>query len=497
MAPPRLLSPALAVAALLALGRITARGDEPPGTPPPSAGAPGGAPGRTDPFGAGGGEALKAPTRAEEEAAQKPEVLEAIEIVGNERVSAARVRDHLSVREGDVLTPGALLESRIRLFQIGAFSRVDLATRPGTAPGRAVLVVDVDELYAVTFANVAFAQTPVSRPYGGLEIGVRDVAGLPLGASVGGAVDGHGRWSARLTLYEPDYRAAGRSWIGGVRLLAQDGLESGCATPRCNGQFSAIPWLHYQRIGGEADLGIRPGAFSRFLLGYRFDHVRSDTDPGVVPEALPYVLPGRSRVSALVVAWDFDSRTESFLPTDGWRVAATVTIGTAALGSDYEYSRYLLELERWVPRTHGRGLRFDLALGLVQGDAPFFDRFYAADWSYFSVGLAAPRVQDLDFSPDSRYDTFLAVAGAEYDFSLWRRPRRLISRGILALGLRGVLTAQRPAAARTLVSQVPLSIDVSVRVDTRYGSFGIGLGYVIDQILKALALRIPAVQQRG
>ena len=49
------------------------------------------------------------------------------------------------------------------------------------------------------------------------------------------------------------------------------------------------------------------------------------------------------------------------------------------------------------------------------------------------------------------------------------------------------------------MSQVPVSFDLAVRVDTRIGIFGIGLGYLIDQVLKAVPVKVPGVnvQTRG
>ncbi len=477
-------------AALVQILVPATRAAEPPGTPQPSRGAPGA---QTDPFGTAGGEAHDA--RGTEHDTESG-VLEAVQVVGGGPSSERSVRAHLPVREGDVLTVGAMVETRARLLQLGIFSRVEVGVRPGTTPGRAVLVVDVEERGPVTFAGFTLAQTPVSRPYVGLEAAHSGLLADTFGVSLGGAVDANGRRTARITLYAPDYRARGRSWIGAARAIAQDGLESGCATPRCDGHFSAIPWVRYRRAGGELDGGFRPGALTRFLVGWRLEALRASSGEGVVPEARVAIREGRSRLSALVLAFDLDSRTDTFLPSRGWRLEATATIGTAAIGSDYEYSRYLVQAERWFPRGGGRALRLDAAVGLVQGDAPFFERFYQADWSYFSVGLAAPRVLDLNFSPDSRYDALLAVLGTEYDLPLWTSRGRLVSRGVLALGARVVLATPEPAAAPTLVSQVPVSLDAALRLDTRYGVFAIGLGYAVDQILKAVPLRIPAVQRR-
>jgi hypothetical protein len=118
----------------------------------------------------------------------------------------------------------------------------------------------------------------------------------------------------------------------------------------------------------------------------------------------------------------------------------------------------------------------------VQGDAPFFERFYAADWSYFSVGPALGRALDLNFSTDSRYDRFLAMAGAEWGIPLWSGGRAL-HRGYLALGARAVWTAAEADEARTRASRWPLSAEAALRFDTPIGAFNVSLGYLLDVVL--------------
>lgn len=490
---------ALAVAVAAVGAPLAGRGEAPPGTPRPSRGAPGDQPGTTPPFGTEGGKALASRSEAEREAEKTPLVIDRIEISGNVRTPPSAIRDHITLHAGDVATAEGILNLRVRLVQLGAFSQVEVTTAPGSAPGRVVLRVRVVERTPWSIGDVMLAQTAVARPYGGLTLANASALALGVGAAIAGATDGQDRWVLSGMLYEPDLPLGGRSWVGGLRLLWQQGLESGCATPSCDGHYSAIPWVRYRRAGGEVDVGVRPGAFSRLLFGYRLESVRVRSDPGVYPPARPPLPEGDTLLSGLVLSFDRDTRTDAFLPHDGSRLQARIDIGTAALGSDYEYSRYLIEAERWFPLRGGHALRLDAALGLLQGNAPAFERFYAADWSYFSIGVAAPRFAELNFSPDSRYDAFLAVFGVEYSLPLWTDRTGFFRRGFLALGIRTVYSAATPGAARSLLSQVPVSFDLALRVDTRVGIFGIGLGYLIDQVLKAVPLRVPGIdiQTRG
>jgi hypothetical protein len=472
---------------------IAALAASPPGVPRPGRGAPGDQPGTVPPFGTEGGKALASRSEAERQAKVTPLLIERIEISGHVRIPASTILEHIPVQAGEVATPDGILEARARLIQLGAFSDVEVTNVPGSAPGRIVLRVHVVEGSPWIIGDVMLGQTPVARPYGGITLGNTSALGLGRGAAIAGATDGGPRSVVRGTLYEPDLPFGGRSLVGGLQLLWQQGLESGCATPSCGGHFSAIPWVRYRRTGGEIDVGFRPGAFSRMLFGYRLEFVHVRSDPGVSPAARPPLPEGNTEVSALVITFDRDTRTDAFLPRHGSRLMARIDIGTAAIGSDYEYSRYVIEAEQWLPLPGGHALRLDAAFGLLQGNAPAFDRFYSADWSYFSVGVAAPRFAELNFSPDSRYDAFLVVAGGEFSLRVWRDRTGFVRRGFVAFGVRTVFTAPTPGGARSLVSQVPVSFDLAVRVDTRIGIFGIGLGYLIDQVLKAVPVRVPGV----
>jgi outer membrane protein insertion porin family len=493
-APSALVRRAALVFALVAvLARPT--GADLPGTPQPSRGSPGNVAGRIGPFGTEGDEALRSSSPAEEEASALHEVLERIDIEGNHHTDRALILAELSVKEGGIVTPEDILASRVRLLQLGTFSRVEMEPIPGSGPGLVVLHVTVDERSPVEVTDLGAGHTAVSPAYGSAGLADPVLFGR-VGLSGAVALDGQGRRAFQMSLYAPDLRIARQAYLAGLQAFFQQGLESGCATPDCNGNFSAIPWLRYRRLGLEIDGGLRPGPFSRILVGYHLETLRGASDEGVTPAARPVLDEGRSTLSAVVLGFDFDTRDDALLPSGGTRFEARLTLSSAAILSDYEYSRYLVQAERWFGSGGGRALRLDLVLGLVQGNAPFFERFYAADWSYFSVGVAAPRALDLNFSPDSRYDVLLAVLGLEYDFTLWKARQGFFRRGLLALGARFVYSAATAGAGRSALSATPVSIDAAFRMDTRIGVITIGLGYVADEVLKFVRLNVPGVEHR-
>jgi outer membrane protein assembly factor BamA len=176
-----------------------------------------------------------------------------------------------------------------------------------------------------------------------------------------------------------------------------------------------------------------------------------------------------------------DTRDDFFLPREGLRGLFQVTFGSRLLGGDYEYSRYLLQLESAFALLR-LPLRLQVAVGAAQGNAPFFDRFYPADFSYFALGPALGRALELNFSTDSRYDAFLAMGGLEYAVPLWAT-RDFFRRGYLALGVRGVYSTATLGGSRTTFSRSPVSADVALRFDTPVGVFNLSAGYLLDIFL--------------
>lgn len=427
--------------------------------------------------------------------------VELIRLEGLTRTRPSEVRRHLSIAEGELLDDQAVLLSRLRLLQLGWFSRVETRVERGSERGLVTLVFDFTERNTLMITDLVLGSTGPQPLYGGL--GVSQGNFLGLGLALGGAFVYGGtpadqplapaRFALRGSFFDPDLALGGLPLVFGVSAIALRGEELACGDPDCSayqGRYGAAPRLRYDRLGGELTFGLRPGPFERLLAGYRVERVGAAllAGAGGDPVSLaPYTAaalahPGRSWVSALTATYDRDTRNDLFFPTDGSRLAVNIVLGTEALGGDYEYSRYLIQLESDHALPRGHGLRLLAAAGAVQGDAPFFERFYAADFAYFSIGPALGRALELNFSTDARYDAYLALAGAEYGVPLWG-DGAFFHRGYLALGGRWVYTAARARAGRTRASSTPFSGDVALRLDTPVGSFNVSLGYALDNFL--------------
>lgn len=422
-------------------------------------------------------------------------VVERVVLNGLSHTSEREVRRRIYVEEGDILDEEDVLLSRLRLLQLGWFARVETRVERGTERGKVLLVFDLTERNTLLVSDLVFGSTAPQPFYAGLGLSQQNFLGRGLGLSGAFAYGGspHGRpddparFALRGAFFAPDLEISGLPPVVlGLSGLWLRGEELACDTAECDAyddDFGDAPRTRYRRAGGELTVGFRSGPFERLLAGYRVESVRSEELRGTRggEGARPYVLPGRSLLSALTGSWELDTRDDFFFPTEGQRATVHLTFASELFGGDYEYSRYVLQVET-AYALFGLPLRAQAFVGAVQGDAPFFDRFYAADHSYFAVGPALGRALELNFSTDSRYDAFLATLGLEYAIPLWWKGE-FFQRGHLALGARGLFSSDELGGGRTPVSDLPFSLDVALRFDTPVGTFNASVGYALDNFL--------------
>lgn len=454
-----------------------------------SGGAAGGGPAEA----AGGPEDIHPP--GSDAAPNRRYVVEEIRLEGLARTRPETVRRYVTVLPGDPLDDRAVLVSRLRLLQTGWFSRVETRVERGRERGQVVLVFDFTERSTLVVTDLVLGSTSPQPLYGGVGISEGNFLGRGVGLSGGFVYGGTpvdqplapARFSLRGGYYQPDLELGDLPLVLGASALYVRGEEFACPDPDCaayEGRFDRAPRLRYERVGAELTFGVRPAPFERMLVGFRLERISSERTAAVGgPDGpAPSLLPGDSLLTALTATYDRDTRNDPFLATAGTRVTGSVTVGTQVIGGDYEYGRYMLQLEGDRGLPWGHALKLLGAAGAVQGEAPFFERFYAADFAYFSLGPALGRALELNFSTDSRYDAYLAMAGAEYAIPLWEGSG-FFRRGYLALGARWLWTASGPRAGRTTASSIPFSGEAALRLDTPIGSFNLSAGYALDNFL--------------
>jgi outer membrane protein assembly factor BamA len=485
----------------LALGAAAAPPAGAPAAEPPPAGAPPAGP-AAPPAAAPPREAKPRPEAKPEDAAA-PEapgprryLIEKVRISGLSHFREFEVRRRLLVADGEVLDEERVLLSRLRLLQLGWFSRVETRVERGSERGLVVLVFDVTERNTLLVTDLVLSGTEPQPLYGGFGLSQQGFLGRNLALSAafvyGGEADGRpedpARFAVRASFFAPDVEAPGvrNGIVFGGTLQFLRGEELACGDAECEAYGSDVtdaPVLRYQRMAVEGTVGARPGPFERIHATFRYERLEASHAGATPPseEAWPRILTGDSSLAAITGTWELDTRDDYFLPREGLRAIAQVTFGSKLLGSDYEYSRYRLELDTSYSLL-GRPLRLQAVVGAAQGEPPFFERFYAADYSYFAIGPALARALELNFSTDSRYDAFVSGIGLEYAVPLWARSG-FFRRGYLALGARAVYSTATLGGSRTPYSRSPLSSEVALRFDTPVGVFNASVAYWLDIFL--------------
>ncbi len=418
-----------------------------------------------------------------------------MEVSGNRRTRLDRILSVLDVGPGHPLDEHALEAARIRLLGTGLFRRVSMRLRKGSARGKVVLVVEVEERPTLRLSSLTLGTTAVSPLYAGFGLSDVNVLGAGLTASGAFVVGPDQRFAARLSLHDPSLFETG--FLVGLTAQWVRGVELDCPTGLGTCRFGDFDRLRYRRTGGIASIGLPAARHYRVFLHYRFEDLEALTLPSPLrlrtdlpALALPPIAEGRSVISSLAVSFDFDSRPDAFLARSGTHLVVSAEVSSQLFFGSYDYSRYKLEIAQHFPGLADHALRVSFFGGLVQGNAPFFDRFHPADHSYFTIGAnTVPRVLEVSFTEVSNYDAVLLSAGIEYAVPL-HRGGRFFYRSYLYVA--AAATVSSPGVDRSVldlsfdpqneISRFPLSGDLGVRIDSAIGIFRLGLSYPLDQV---------------
>jgi outer membrane protein assembly factor BamA len=421
----------------------------------------------------------------EDKDAEPRYIVERIEIVGNQRTRADIIREHLFVREGQVLDEEQVLLSRLKLMNLGLFYEVKSRLKRGSRKGYVVLVFQVDERNAIVIDEL-FLGTSAREKWGGF--GVSDHNFLGRGHWL------HGAWvvSGDQQAYRLDYFAPsipGTPLVFGGGLLYSKGLEvfpvlQGRPTPTPAPGTDISGLLDYERFGGYLSGGIKFGGFNRFLVDFRAEQLRAYAGPGLMD---PQIERGRSRLFSLTWTFERDTRDRSFVASRGHRFRFSVELGSELLGGSYDFTKYQILYQQQLPTWANHSFKFDLRLGLIQGDTPFFNQFYFGDTSFFSFrDRALPRALGLNVSKETVYDPVQVSAGLEYAYPIFLSSRPL-HRAYVFFATNATYTATVAQtlgqADRPTGSAWTFSFDVGLKLDTAIGVFTFSVAYLLDYFL--------------
>lgn len=439
-------------------------------------------------------------------------LIEAIEITGNTATQSELIRRALPINPGDILhaSDKRLRDSRYKVLALGYFRDVTLVMKKGSARGQVVIEIHVVERGTLVLNRLWFGSTSVSPYWFGADVGERNLLGL--GISVGGgliyAADGHiggdrDQWAGELRA--ADTSLYGSRWGANGSLTLVHGSEP-YRTSGTSGDdaadFRAFP---YSRVGGRGGITYDATELSRISAGIRIEAV--DTNLPIAPtRLLPdgrevavnlHLDPGESRIVTASIGFDHDTRPDPILPHTGGHLAASAEIGTAALGSSYNFLTVFARYEHWWPlRNERSALGIRLAGGVVIGDAPRFDRIYISDVDHMltprALGLVLSNAAPLDIlGTDPTKPSYGEVGGSatlEFTTELFRnsgKNRVFGADWFVGAGLWGLAQTDELLLRDTSVWKalpVDVYLDAGVRIDTDLGVFELTISNALGRV---------------
>ena len=464
--------------------------------------------------------------------------LERVEVRGNDRTGEGVVKHFVPLRPGDLLdVEDPLIESiRWRLMGTGWFNEVRLSLERGSFRGWVVLVVEIEERNTLVVTRVVAGLSRAVRsteskevvePYAGLGIAETNLFGLGKGISVSGVysdpqqgVDLHYSdpmfLGSRFSLNVGFFYNNARDFFGYEDKKADDPYENIIADNRCPEPDPEDPKpcdpdieagaavVIYDRFGLSLGTGQDLTSTLRYALEWQGELVKVENKPiaastvrGAHIEPIDFHIDDEwSRVSSLEFVLIFDRRDDPALPSRGQLARFSTRVGTAALGSDYDFTRFEGSYRFWHPLPWGHLLSPGANLGIVFGDAPFFYRFYASDLS----DLVPARVLGLNLDhrgPADLLGTSIAAMRAEelagrldleYRLPLHRGGEGI--RGVDGYARVGLYALARREDVRIAIpgydgpARVPLDVtfDLGVHADTSIGVFQFGFSSLVRSL---------------
>lgn len=406
-------------------------------------------------------------------------VIEKIEIVGNTRTGERIILRALPVQVGDELSAGdrRLRKARYKVLALGFFRDVSLSLAKGSQRGYVVLRVEVIERGTIVLNRLHFGSSEAVPWWLGADLTDTNFLGSGISFGLGGTYaaradifESRAQWAWEARLADPSFLGTRFGLFGS--LTTAHASEPFRITDEVTGDPEAFVAFDYGRrsvrLGPSYDLT----PLSALSGGLRVDDVTATDVP-----AGAGLLEGDSTVTGAFLVLERDTRPNPILPYAGDRL---VIAGELAVG-DYEFGSVVASYEHWWPVVRSRHVvSLHLLGGVILGDAPRFDRFYAGDLNR----LMAPRAHGLVVTTKPAPDlldtgagaiTYADVAGlgaVEYTYRLFRRTRWVYA-GRLYIGA-GLLTLAEHDGADDPV--VDFMIDAGLRLDTEIGIFELTIG---------------------
>jgi len=257
--------------------------------------------------------------------------IERIDISGNVRTKDHVIRREFRLAEGDAYNPAMVDRAKKRLEALGFFKKVNLARRPGSAPDRVVLDVDLEEQSTGELSFGAGYST-AEGVIGDISIAERNLLGNGqfLRLKLSGSLE---RMQADLSFTEPRF--------------LDTNLAVGFDVFHKEVDQSSVSSFKYRKTGLSPRIGfpLSENLWGQVSYLYSRDNIY-DVDEATASRAI-LEAKGASDTSALGLVLTYDTRNHPRTPNEGFYV--TVGGDFAGLGGDVQYGRVIAEARAYYP----------------------------------------------------------------------------------------------------------------------------------------------------
>ncbi len=344
-------------------------------------------------------------------------IIERIEIQGATKTKPQVIRRYLNMKEGAAITPEMIAQNYDALVATNFFKRVEFSSKPGSAPGQVVMVIEIEE-----------------RRWPWLEIagGFSELEGwylIPIGVRFDNLFGGGGIGGGRFIFAD---RTVGFYWHYREQELFGSNLDFQLKLGAFNQNF-----IHYidseeaiQEVQNDNLLLAFSGhrGWSRYVsLGLNFNtwtpapEVRlAATDSTITALPPPLVTEPRAKSNSAFLRLQLDTRDHPAFPRHGLWAAMQFESTFKNSGPDFnDFSRYIFDARGY--RAFGRNvLAVRAKAGRVSETAPFYERFYLGG-AYSVRGYAERSLTPLGWGTDmalGQIEMRFPLAGAPQNPSL-------------------------------------------------------------------------------
>lgn len=405
-------------------------------------------------------------------------IVEKIIIRGNHKTDTNIVRQHIPIKEKEALDENKIEFARLRLLSTGFFSDVFVKIEKGSQKRMVNIIFEVKERGTLYLDEIHLGLSSVNAYWGGLSLTDSNFLGRGYKVSTG-AVYGEHFLTCRLKFLNPSI--FGTNQRIGAEILYNDVSERTVDKITNN----AIELLQYRRLSGTFIHGLKLEDYIYAYFYYTLEGIDAKFINKIEENPLD-IKSGRSYVSSLSIGISKDKRNDIFMPNKGYLISLYYEIANGLIFSDYEYAKLNAEFEYFIPLFSDQSIKLRLFAGSIQGDAPFFKKFFVGDYFYFVYGKTTlPRIWGVNTSDVIKYKTVAMMGEISYAIPAFT-VRDFIYKSYFYFTIAASHTAaieefrQQEKVEATDEIITPISFDIGFKADTEYGILRVSTAYILD-----------------